>query len=123
LGSWKPDFGDRLQRLQQSADALEKLSMGLENQSSPSLVGQDLAAARHSLRVLVLEKSKMCRWRAVYYESCLDLRGFEELERAHVVPPPFLGAEYADWWRRGLYRLLPKSLLELQVITFRVAHI
>jgi hypothetical protein len=51
------------------------------------------------------------------------LRSFEELERAHVVPHPFLGAEYADWWRRGLYRLLPNSLLELQVMLFRVAHI
>ena len=80
-------------------------------------------SSRHSLRVLALEKSKKCRWRAVYYESCLDLRGFEELEGAHIEPPPFLGAEYADWWRRGLYRLLPKSLLELQVITFCVAHI
>jgi hypothetical protein len=65
----------------------------------------------------------MCRWSAVYYESCLDLRSFEGLERAHVVPHPFLGAEYADWWRRGLYRLLPNSLLELQVMPFRVAHI
>lgn len=113
LGGRKLGHDDALQPLLQSVDLLEKLSIRLENHYLPSWLGQALVAARHSVRVFTLEESKMCRWRAVYHGSCLDLRGFEKLKRTQVVSPAF-GAQYADSWRRGLYRLLPNSLLELQ---------
>jgi hypothetical protein len=122
LGGWKPGFDDGLQLLPQSVDALEKISVRLENQCSPSWVVQALAAARHS------ESPCFGRVQYVQMEGGMPrvmsrFARFREVGKSTCCAAPFLGVEYADWWRRGLYQLLPNSLLELQVIPFRVAHI
>lgn len=125
LGSWRGGPDLPLRTLLELTNGLEVLSLSIETATqlnsrrlTPSGVNEALVPVRNTLKALSI--IDLCGEDAIV-GSRLDLSEFKKLEKVEVSSALFFVSPTDGRLRDGLYKLLPRSLVELQVRYSRVA--
>jgi hypothetical protein len=119
LGTWQAQRGLPLKRLLEMTTRLEEfmLRMGPETSSgrhsyNSSEISQAMVPIHDTLRVLSISGADSYDAQPV---SPLNLSGFRVLEKVEVLSSLYFASCDAERWRVGQYKLLPRSLVDLQV--------
>lgn len=114
LGIWQAQRGLPLKRLLEMTTRLEEfmLRMGPETSYISSEISQAMVPVHETLKVLTISGADSYDAQPV---SPLNLSGFRVLEKVEVLSSFYFGSRDAERWRVGHYKLLPRSLLDLQV--------
>jgi hypothetical protein len=119
LSTWGGQSGTPLKSLLELTNKLEFLGLAMISSESfflPSYtvleISKALVPVRDTLKVLKVKGE--CSADA-HPGSRLDLSGFKILEKVDVLSSLLFSARSADRSRDGLFKLLPRSLVELQV--------
>jgi hypothetical protein len=119
LWTWRGQSGPLLKSVLELTNKLEFLRLKMESaesfvsQSYTALeIGEAMVPVRDTLKVLRVEGGCCID---VHPGSRLDLSGFKVLKKVDVLSSLMFSARTADRSREGLYKLLPCSLVELQV--------